>query len=138
LVGTLATLAALPVYPLAVRLWGALGVALLTTVCLFVYTLALSLVWRRKHGGGAFAGLTKLIGKTLLLALPGTALALLTVRELPLVLPTLFPALCALLHPALLHAVTLGVGAVAFALPYVGLARVFLPEALALRRKKRT
>lgn len=135
-IGTLATLIALPVYPLAVQRWGALGVALLTTLCLMVYTLAISLAWLRKHGSGAFSGLPSLACRTLLLALPGTGLALLTVRELPPVLPVLFPVLYELLHAALLHAVTLGVALIAFVLPYVGLARLFMPEALCLRRKR--
>lgn len=135
-IGTVATLIALPVYPLAVRLWGALGVALLTTLSLVIYTLAISFAWQRKHGSGAFFGLTGLVGKTLLLALPGSGLAWLAVQELPSALPVLFPALYALVHAALLHAITLGIALIAFVLPYAGLARLFMPEALCLRRKK--
>ena len=75
IVGTVATLAALPVYPLAVKLWGAFGVAMLTTLCLFVYTLALSWFWIRKHGTGAFDGMGHLLLKGFLLVLPGTLLA---------------------------------------------------------------
>ena len=75
IVGTAATIAALPVYPIAVKLWGAFGVATLTTLCLFAYTLALSWFWIRKHGRGAFDGMGRLLIKGCLLALPGTLLA---------------------------------------------------------------
>lgn len=87
IVGTVATLAALPVYPLAVKLWGAFGVAMLTTLCLFVYTLALSWFWIRKHGTGAFDGMGHLLLKGFLLVLPGTLLAFFAVYGLPGRLP---------------------------------------------------
>jgi len=74
-VGTIATIAALPVYPLAVKLWGAFGVALLTTLSLFAYTVALSFFWVRKHGSDAFTGMGALLLKSLLLVLPGALLA---------------------------------------------------------------
>lgn len=135
LVGTLATLAALPVYPLAVRLWGAFGVALLTTLSLFAYTVALSFFWVRKHGANAFTGMGTLLLKSLLLVLPGTLLALAAVHFLPPRLPEWFPSLYACLPAALRHAVICGVAGLAFAVPYLPLAKLFMPEALCLRRK---
>lgn len=135
-VGTVATLAALPVYPLAVRLWGAFGVAMLTTLCLFVYTVVLSWFWVRKHGSGAFDGMARLIAKGLLLALPGTALAFLAVYGLPARLPFWLPSLYAWLPAALRHAVICGIAGIVFAVPYLVLAKLFMPEALCLRRRR--
>ena len=137
-VGTLATLAALPVYPLAVRLWGAFGVALLTTACLFIYTCVLSWFWIRRHGAGAFAGMTGLCLRGILLVLPGTVLAVLAVYGLPMRLPTWLPGVYAWLPAAMRHAVICGVAGIAFAAPYLLLARLFMPEALHLRRRKRS
>lgn len=134
IVGTVATLAAVPVYPLAVKLWGAFGVAMLTTLSLFAYTLALSLCWVRKQGTGAFAGMGGLVLKTLLLVLPGTLLAVAAVHFLPLRLADWGPY--AALPAALRHAAVCACAGLAFALPYLPLARLFLPEALYLGKKK--
>jgi len=131
-----ATLAALPVYPLAVKLWGAFGVAMLTTLCLFVYTLALSWFWIRKHGTGAFDGMGHLLLKGFLLVLPGTLLAFFAVYGLPGRLPLWFPSLYAYLPAAMRHAAICGIAGVIFAVPYLLLAKLFMPEALSLRRRR--
>ena len=136
IVGTVATLAALPVYPLAVKLWGAFGVAMLTTLCLFVYTLALSWFWIRKHGTGAFEGMGHLLLKGFLLVLPGTLLAFSAVYGLSGRLPLWFPSLYAYLPAAMRHAVICGIAGVIFAIPYLLLAKLFMPEALSLRRRR--
>lgn len=136
IVGTVATLAALPAYPLAVKLWGAFGVAMLTTLCLFVYTLALSWFWIRKHGTGAFDGMGHLLLKGFLLVLPGTLLAFFAVYGLPGRLPLWFPSLYAYLPAAMRHAVICGIAGVIFAVPYLLLAKLFMPEALSLRRRR--
>lgn len=60
---------------------------MLTTLCLFVYTLALSWFWIRKHGTGAFDGMGHLLLKGFLLVLPGTLLAFFAVYGLPAVAP---------------------------------------------------
>lgn len=134
IVGTAATLAALPVYPLAVKFWGAFGVATLTTLCLFAYTLALSWFWIRKHGRGAFDGMGRLLIKGCLLALPGTLLAFSAVYGLSGRLPLWFPSLYAYLPAAMRHAVICGIAGVIFAIPYLLLAKLFMPEVLSLRR----
>ena len=136
IVGTVATLAALPVYPLAVKLWGAFGVAMLTTLCLFVYTLALSWFWIRKHGTGAFDGMGHLLLKGFLLVLPGTLLAFFAVYGLPGRLPLWFPSLYAYLPAAMRHAAICGIAGVIFAVPYLLLAKLFMPAALSLRRRR--
>lgn len=134
LTGTLATFAALPVYPLAVHRWGATGVALLTTVSLLVYTAALTLAWQRKQGSEAFLGTWLLSLKSLLLCLPATLLALYVVDRLPNVLINFFPDSMALLPPALLHALVLAVAGSVFLLAYGIPARLWLPELLHFRR----
>lgn len=60
-VGTLATLAALPLYMVAGHAGtrGTLGVAAAGTAAVAMYTVALALAWRRRHGG---AGLYGIIG----------------------------------------------------------------------------
>ena len=136
IVGTVATLAALPVYPLAVKLWGAFGVAMLTTLCLFVYTLALSWFWIRKHGTGAFDGMGHQLLKGGLLVLPGTLLAFFAVYGLPGRLPLWFPSLYAYLPAAMRHAAICGIAGVIFAVPYLLLAKLFMPEALSLKRRR--
>ena len=136
IVGTVATLAALPAYPLAVKLWGAFGVAMLTTLCLFVYTLALSWFWIRKHGTGAFDGMGHLLLKGFLLVLPGTLLAFSAVYGLSGRLPLWFPSLYAYLPAAMRHAAICGIAGVIFAVPYLLLAKLFMPEALSLRRRR--
>lgn len=70
---------------------------MLTTLCLFVYTLALSWFWIRKHGTGAFDGMGHLLLKGFLLVLPGTLLAFFAVYGLPGRLPLWFPSLYAYL-----------------------------------------
>ena len=71
---------------------------MLTTLCLFVYTLALSWFWIRKHGTGAFDGMGHLLLKGFLLVLPGTLLAFFAVYGLPGRLPLWFPSLLSLIH----------------------------------------
>lgn len=67
--GTLATLAALPLYYFASRWWGATGVALASALSISLYTVALSWRWRRRFGGEVFTGLAKSVLQVLLLAL---------------------------------------------------------------------
>ena len=135
LVGTLATVLAVPLYWPAVRFLGPSGVALLTTLCLFVYTLTLSLVWGRRHGYGAFAGTCRILVGTLLLSLPGALFAGLCVHFLPGLLARHLAALHNLLPGALQHALVLSVSLIGFVLLYVVLARVCMPEALRFRRR---
>ena len=113
IVGTVATLAALPAYPLAVKLWGAFGVAT-----------------------GACDGMGHLLLKGFLLVLPGTLLAFSAVYGLSGRLPLWFPSLYAYLPAAMRHAVICGIAGVIFAIPYLLLAKLFMPEALSLRRRR--
>lgn len=67
-IGTLATLAALPVYYLASQTWQAAGVALASALAVTLYALALGLRWRYRHGGGAFTGLGRDLARVLALS----------------------------------------------------------------------
>jgi putative peptidoglycan lipid II flippase len=75
LVGTAATLGALPVYWLGVRLLGAAGVALAGVWGLLLYTAGLCLLWRRRFGRGALYGLSGKVGGALLAGAPSCAAA---------------------------------------------------------------
>ena len=135
IVGTVATLAALPVYPLAVKLWGAFGVAMLTTLCLFVYTLALSWFWIRKHGTGAFDGMGHLLLRVPAGHCPARCWPFSRSRASGR-LPLWFPSLYAYLPAAMRHAAICGIAGVIFAVPYLLLAKLFMPEAPVIRRRR--
>jgi peptidoglycan biosynthesis protein MviN/MurJ (putative lipid II flippase) len=76
LAGTLASLLAVPAYMSLAPRMGAAGVALVTSLSLAVYAVALLAVARRRWGGEAFAGLGKTAWRSLLLAAPGFVLTL--------------------------------------------------------------
>lgn len=76
----------------------------------------------------------RLLIKGCLLALPGTLLAFSAVYGLSGRLPLWFPSLYAYLPAAMRHAVICGIAGVIFAIPYLLLAKLFMPEALSLRR----
>lgn len=130
-VGTLATLAVLPLYPPAVARFGSYGVAGLTTLSLFAYTIALTALWTRGRGWGAFRGLAFPVGVNTLIVLPCTWLA----WKCAALSPALLAARLPWLPPFFLHGITLTAALVAFALPYVALARIFVPEALRWKRR---
>ncbi len=70
LCGTAATLLLLPLYYGLAQVWGAAGIATAGTASVGLYTLALALIWRRRHGTGAFAGLGRTLGCVTGVALP--------------------------------------------------------------------
>ncbi len=82
-VGTLATLAAVPFYIALVPRMGALGVALVTTASLAVYALLLLLIWCLRQGRGALKGLGRAVLLSLLLCLPATLAAWFCAMRLP-------------------------------------------------------
>ena len=131
LVGTAATLVIVPAYIPAVDLFGALGVAALTTLSLVLYTLWLCARWHSRHGGAPFAGLgrqtTACLGLTLLCT--GTAYA----ASHLVTLPPLFSQ--PLVQSLANHGLRLGLGTLAFALPYLALARGLMPALLKPRER---
>ncbi len=130
--GTLITLAVLPLYPLLVRTLGAPGAALIATLSLIGYTTVLIGLWVRRYGGTAFGGLWSVgfrsLSATVPAALAAAAAACAVFPLLTRITPN--PA------PALAHGTVLAAGTLAFVVPWFVLARLFLPEALALLRNK--
>lgn len=131
-VGTLGTLAVLPLYPPAVGRFGSGGVAALTVLSLCVYTIVLTAIWTRRHGTGALRGLARPLCLTALIALPCLALA----WQCAALFPALLTARLPWLPPFFAHGCTLTAALVAFALPYALLARLCVPEALRWRRRR--
>lgn len=121
--GTILTLAALPVY----RWWavpqGAQGIALVSAVSVGLYCLWLGLIWRRRHGGGAFSGMGGDILRAALCALPAGALAWFCQEGAS--------GAAAGLHPILAAAIRGGAGGIAFAAVFLGLAFKAAPGILA-------
>lgn len=72
-VGTLATVLAVPVYLVVVPVLGAAGVALTTTCSLLVYALWLTAVWCRRWGKDSLKGLMGVSLRSLLVVAPATA-----------------------------------------------------------------
>jgi putative peptidoglycan lipid II flippase len=68
IVGSLATLASLPLYWAGARSLGTAGVALASVASVTAYALAVSWLWRRRRGGGGFAGLGLEAGRALLVS----------------------------------------------------------------------
>ena len=130
-IGTLVTLAVLPVYPFLAQVWHSLGVAGLSTASIIVYSLILCLWWRRRFGPDAFAGLGRpsLICACLAIA-AGLAARQVTKSMADLPLSEIFRSLPDLA----LHALCLGASALTFSLIYFVAAYFFLSEALQLRR----
>lgn len=73
--GTVLCAASLPIYYGFAKWWGAVGVAGASALAVALYTAALMLIWRRKKGAGALAGLTRATGGAVLASLPAMALA---------------------------------------------------------------
>jgi putative peptidoglycan lipid II flippase len=65
-IGTLATLASIPLFFLLTRLLHAQGVALASSLAISLYALALGLWWRRRFGSNAFSGLGAVVWRTTL------------------------------------------------------------------------
>jgi putative peptidoglycan lipid II flippase len=122
LVGTLAALLVLPAYFLAVPLLGASGVALVTSLSLFLYALALILAARRRLGRDAFAGLWGISWRSLLLVTPCFIASAAIISALPLFMPNAGPLARQFL--------VLAASGSAFLALYLLLAKAFLPHFL--------
>lgn len=124
------------VYPLAVKLWGAFGVAMLTTLCLFVYTLALSWFWIRKHGTGRSTAWGICFSRGSCWSCPARCWPFRGLRASRPSAPLGSPPCTPICPAAMRHAVICGIAGVIFAVPYLLLAKLFMPEALSLRRRR--
>ncbi|MBO4311922.1 MAG: murein biosynthesis integral membrane protein MurJ [Desulfovibrionaceae bacterium] len=137
-VGTLATLAALCVYPQAAQQWGAVGVAVVTAGSIVLYTVALCLVWKRGKGHGTFEGLGSPVwaGSALTCAAAAAGWGALSLLQpccvsLAARLSSVLPLSSALIS----HSLRLAIGTLIFCLVYVALAAFAWPDALRIRRK---
>lgn len=119
-VGTAATLLAVPAYFFLVPQLGASGVALITSVSLAAYALVLMGVARRRWGGGAFAGLWGVTWRGLLLTAPGFGAALAVAAWIPRYGPAV--------PPLAQQFLVMSVGGLLFAALYLVLARMFAPQ----------
>ncbi|HBZ55132.1 MAG TPA: murein biosynthesis integral membrane protein MurJ [Syntrophobacteraceae bacterium] len=117
--GTLATLAALPLYYFASRWWGASGVALASALSIGIYTLALSWRWRQRFGADAFAGLAKGAVQVLIVALtaglPAMSVTMACLQRWPH-------------HPYGASVTAIAASGVVFALGFVLLANWWMPQ----------
>lgn len=125
-VGTVATLLAVPLYVLLVPRLGAPGVALITTMSVSVYALVLLLIARKRWGVGPFGGLwrTALVGMALSAPGGGVMWGIAWAGEHCL------PHVAADWPPLLVQFLTLTLGGCLFCALYLILARCFAPEFL--------
>jgi len=120
--GTLASLGLAPAYYLLAKSLGAAGIALASTGAVAAYTLALAAIWKRRHGGGAFAGLGRSLVVGLGLSLPASAAGW-AAMQLATLLPDQAPLLAALARIAMSGA--------AFGMVFLLLGRLLAPQELA-------
>ena len=135
--GTIMTVLALPCYYFWAVPHGAWAVSAVSSVSVSAYVLWLMLIWRRRRGGGAFAGLGGLALRVLLCSLPAGAAAAWT-QSLP------WGGWCAArlghpLPPLVEALLLLAVSGGLFCLLFAALSRRLAPEVLApvLRRLRR-
>ena len=116
--GSIVTLCCLPVYYYWAVPQGVWAIAAVSGISVSGYVLWLVGIWWRRHGGGAFVGLTMLVGKTLACSLPAGALAWYAGE---------FVMEAALLPPLLTACAALAVSGLAFALCFLPLAWFAVP-----------
>ena len=81
MVGTVATLLAVPGYLVFIPLMGARGVALVTTVCVAAYALVLLFIAERRFARGAFAGIWGTAWRNALMSMPGCGIMLAVMHD---------------------------------------------------------
>lgn len=80
-VGTVATLLAVPGYVLFIPLCGARGVALVTTFCIAAYALTLIVIAQKRFAHGAFAGIWGIAWRNALMSMPGCGIMLAVMHD---------------------------------------------------------
>ncbi len=123
-VGTVATLFAVPGYLVLVPVMGAKGVALVTTVCVALYAFSLLAIAGRRWAGRAFEGIAAAAWRSVLLSVPG-CLAMLAVVYFESRLQWGMPLL-------LRQFFVLAFGGILFVALWCAAARVFQPSYLAV------
>ncbi|MFP5213210.1 MAG: murein biosynthesis integral membrane protein MurJ, partial [Acidobacteriota bacterium] len=119
LLGTVTTVASLPVYYVLSNTWQATGVAAASAVSIGLYCLVLSLWWRRRFGPETFRGLGassfKLVALTMISCVPGV----LAVHYAPIENAS---------HPYLSALYEIAVSGVCFGVLFVALSLRFVPS----------
>jgi putative peptidoglycan lipid II flippase len=118
-IGTATTVLSVPIYYFATLHFGAVGVALASSIAVGLYTGFLGFWWRRRFGSEAFLGLGKDFLKVLALSL---------LAGLPAVLAVKFSIVCADVHPYWESLYAIGVSGIGFVVVFVGLSRYFIPD----------
>ena len=125
--GTIVTIFCLPCYHWLATPQGAWAIAALSGIGVSAYVLWLMYIWRRRHGGGAFAGLGRLAIRASLCSLPGALAAWLAGDFFLHGLPwPPFAAACA----------GLAASGLAFAICFIPCAYLLMPEMLATILKR--
>ncbi len=120
--GTLVTIVSVPLFLYWAVPRGALGIAWLSSLTVLCYTLLLALLWWRRFGGAAFAGVGRLAGISFFLSLPATFAAWYVARWIMLSYD---------FAPVLLAFVACMCSGLLFAALYAFIARTFCPVLLA-------
>ncbi len=135
-VGTVATLLAIPAYVVLIPIMGARGVAVVTTCSIALYALALMVVACRRWAFGAFAGIWGTAWRSALISMPGCGLTLAVMHD--------GFRLMAGWHPLLQQFIVLAVGGLLFLASWLVIAWFFhrdyfrLVTSPFLRRLRRT
>lgn len=127
--GTLVTLCCLPIYYFWAVPQGAWAIAALSGLSVTIYVLWLMGIWWRRHGGGAFCGLTTLLARTLCCCMPAGALAWYAAQMIMQTAPQLA------LGPLLTACVALSASGLVFALSFLPLAWFVVPVWRALLQR---
>lgn len=121
-VGTLATLAAVPFYFFGSRWFQAHGVAVASAASLGLYTLALALWWRHRFGSAVFKGLGTMLIKIL---------AVSAAASLPALLPIRIASSLQDAHPYAASFGAIAGSGLLFGMAFLAAGRRFLPEMVA-------
>ena len=124
IVGTCASLLTIPLYLTLTPRFGPPGVALVTSLSIFIYAIALIAVARKRFGKATFIGLPGVAGRSLLLVIPGTLAAI----ALNHMIPHWWPHLRLLTSQFLI----LTLSGLLFACFYVLMAKFFAKDFLAV------
>ena len=122
LIGTAATAITLPFYWLLSRAFGASGIAVAGVLGVCLYTIILTLIWRRRTGEGTLTHLGRHAGAVLGISLSAAVPSALGAYAVSRVQAG---------HPLLLALASIAVSGILFALAYIVIARRYAPPLLA-------
>lgn len=128
--GTVITVLVLPVYQYWAVCQGTEGIAIVSSVSVSIYVLWLAMIWARRHGRQAFAGLGRLCLRALAASLPAAWLCWwLAESALPGLAKSLLPDISSpLLEQYLVAGICLALASLAFGLAALPPVALLLPE----------